>query len=284
MAVAGSRDLQFLTGLERELVAATSNLRILAVLAWPRSTLDEFLRAWRAGAPRLPESRVNLPPDLDALCHAMDSVMRRAPREHPVGDLLWRTAWSYQTAARMLLSAGTPAFTRRSVELYDRPDRPRPTQSWSDLDAAEYLLKNTADLLASAAMPGPGERLSADELAAALRERIDRLFGEDPIEVVVTPDLAARAAASSERVRLRADAEFSVLDLDQLFEHEVMVHAASMANGRRQPYFDVLGLAAPRTTRHQEGIATFAEIITGAMDLARLRRVALRVSGRRACR
>ncbi len=205
--------------------------------------------------------------------------MQRVPRGHPIGDLLWRTAWSYHTAARMLLAVGTPEFTRRSVELYDRPDRARPTQAWSDLDAAEYLLQKTADLLGSAAMPAPGERMSAEALAAALRARIDPLFAADPIEVVITPDLAARAAASSERVRLRAGAEFSALDLDQLFEHEVMVHAASMANGRRQPYFDVLGLAAPRTTRHQEGIATFAEIITGSMDLMRLRRVALRVRG-----
>ena len=37
------------------------------------------------------------------------------------------------------------------------------------------------------------------------------------------------------------------------------------------------GLGAPRTTRTQEGLATFAEIITGAIDISRLRRIALRV-------
>jgi hypothetical protein len=36
-------------------------------------------------------------------------------------------------------------------------------------------------------------------------------------------------------------------------------------------------LGAPRTTATQEGLATFAELITDAMDLARLRRIALRV-------
>ena len=39
----------------------------------------------------------------------------------------------------------------------------------------------------------------------------------------------------------------------------------------------MLGLGAPRTTRTQEGLATFAEIITGAIDISRLRRIALRV-------
>jgi uncharacterized protein (TIGR02421 family) len=38
-----------------------------------------------------------------------------------------------------------------------------------------------------------------------------------------------------------------------------------------------LGLGAPRTTRTQEGIAVMAELITNAMDLNRLRRIALRV-------
>ncbi len=279
MTGANSRELQLLVELEQEIVSATRGLRILAALAWPRTTLDRFLASWRAGKPRLPEMSVQLPPDLAAMAEVMQHVMQRTPREHPVGELLWRTAWSYLTAGRMLLAAGTPEFTRHSVELYGRPDRQRPTQDWSDLDAAEYLLRKTADLLASSAMPGPDQELSAEQLAAALRARIDKVFHEDPIEVVTAPDLAARAAASNERVRLRAGAKFSMLDLDQLFEHEVMVHAATMANGRRQPYFDVLGLAAPRTTRHQEGLATFAEIVTGAMDLVRLRRVALRVRG-----
>lgn len=274
-----SSELQSLLELERQIVTETADLRILSTLAWPSAMLESFLASWRRGNPKLPEPPRLVPAGLDRLVRAMTSVMQRAPRGHPVGDLLWRTAWSYRSAARMLLGVGTAEFTRRSIELYGRPDRIRPTQGWSDLDAAEYLLQKTSGLLASSVMPTAGESMTDLELAAALRQRIDRVFRDDPIEVVVTPDLAARASASSERVRLRQGAVFNALDLDQLFEHEVMVHAATMANGQRQPYFNVLGLAAPRTTRHQEGLATFAEIVTGAMDLARLRRIALRVRG-----
>jgi uncharacterized protein (TIGR02421 family) len=50
-----------------------------------------------------------------------------------------------------------------------------------------------------------------------------------------------------------------------------------MLNGRRQPYLKSLGLGAPRTTGTQEGLATFAELITATMDLTRLRRIALRI-------
>jgi uncharacterized protein (TIGR02421 family) len=271
--------LEALVELERDIVAGVSGLRILSALAWQRSTLEAFLSSWRAGNPILPRPDLQLPPGLARMADAMSAVMRRAPREHPVGDLLWRTAWSYRTAVQMLLAAGTPEFTQHSIELYGRPDRVRPTQGWSDLDAAEYLLKKTSDLLTSSVMPVSNRLMSAEEMAGELRRLIDQLFVVDPIEVVLADDLAARAAASSGRVRLRTGAVFSELDLDQLFAHEVMIHAATMANGRRQPFFDVLSLGAPRTTRHQEGLATFAEIVTGAMDLVRLRRIALRVRG-----
>jgi uncharacterized protein (TIGR02421 family) len=70
---------------------------------------------------------------------------------------------------------------------------------------------------------------------------------------------------------------FSERDLKQLTEHEAFVHTLTSINGRHQPNFTVLGLGAPRTTRTQEGLATFAEIITGAIDISRLRRIALRV-------
>jgi uncharacterized protein (TIGR02421 family) len=40
-----------------------------------------------------------------------------------------------------------------------------------------------------------------------------------------------------------------------------------------------MGLGSPRTTATQEGLATFAELITGTMDLSRLRRIALRIKG-----
>lgn len=273
------KELEPLVAIERELVDAAKNFRILGSLSWTRATLDSFLESWRARKPALPTPELVPPRGMDELTAKMTDLMSRTPRDHPVGDLLWRTAWSYHTAARMLASIGTPEFLSRSVELYGRPDRQRQTQTWSDLDAAEYLLSKSADLLASCAVPELQADIPADRLASELRDRIEPLFVEDPIVVETAVELASKAAASSDRVRLRQGARFSELDLDQLFEHEVMVHSATMLNGKRQPFFDVLGLAAPRTTRHQEGLATFAEIVTGAMDLTRLRRIALRVRG-----
>ena len=270
-------DLGPFLAIEKEIVAGAKGVRVLSSVQWPRAALDEFLSGWRAGNPRLPVVDLAPPDGLDEVVRGMESCMQRTPRGHPLGDLLWKTAWSYSTAARMLQSMGTRAFLDRSVELYGRPDVKNPTQRWSDLDAAEYLLAKSADLLASCAVPDVAADLEAEALALRLRTLIDPRFVEDPIDVQVTPELASKAAATSVRVRLRQGAVFSELDLDQLFEHEVMVHAATMLNGIRQPNLDVLGLAAPRTTRTQEGLATLAELTTGSMDLVRLRRIALRV-------
>jgi uncharacterized protein (TIGR02421 family) len=70
---------------------------------------------------------------------------------------------------------------------------------------------------------------------------------------------------------------FSERDLGQLTEHEAFIHTLTSLNGRHQPHLKTLGLGSPRTTRTQEGLATFAEIITGSIDISRLRRIALRV-------
>jgi uncharacterized protein (TIGR02421 family) len=65
--------------------------------------------------------------------------------------------------------------------------------------------------------------------------------------------------------------------LRQLVEHEVLVHVATSLNGQAQVSLPILGAAHPGTTRTQEGLAVFAEFITGSIDPSRFRRLAERV-------
>ena len=99
----------------------------------------------------------------------------------------------------------------------------------------------------------------------------------DKVEVVIDPKLSSKAIAGSKRIRLRAGALYSELDLDQLLEHEAHIHAATMLNGKRQKNLRLLSLGSPRTTRTQEGIAVLAELMTLSLDIVRLRRIALRI-------
>jgi uncharacterized protein (TIGR02421 family) len=151
------------------------------------------------------------------------------------------------------------------------------SQQASNTDAALDMLRITDDLLGSQRLPPLACDIPAEEFAARLRERMGDFFTHDKVEVILDPELASKATAGSKAVRLRATALFSEADLEQLLEHEAFIHTATLLNGKHQPALRSLGLGAPRTTRTQEGLATFAEILTGAMDIARLRRIALRV-------
>jgi uncharacterized protein (TIGR02421 family) len=106
---------------------------------------------------------------------------------------------------------------------------------------------------------------------------LDAFFIHHKISVDIDPELTAKAAAGATRVRLRAGTGFTEYDRLQLLEHEAFVHTLTALNGREQPVLKSLGRTAPRITATQEGLATFAELITGAIDLQRLKRISLRI-------
>lgn len=119
--------------------------------------------------------------------------------------------------------------------------------------------------------------IPVEVFAERLQKSIDEFFVDDKVEVVIDPGLSSKAIAGSNRVRLRAGALYSELDLNQLLEHEAHIHAAKMHNGKRQTNLQLLSLGSPRTTRTQEGLAVIAELMTLSLDNVRLRRIALRV-------
>jgi uncharacterized protein (TIGR02421 family) len=177
----------------------------------------------------------------------------------------------------MLGAIGTPAFTEWSIRLYGKPDDLYRTQSFNALDAANYFLEKTDELIGGRIVPPTIADIPAEVFAEQLQAAIDAFFDDDRVDVVLDPDLPSKAIAGSKRVRLRSGAMFSKIDLDQLLQHEALVHAATKLNGNRQPNMQVLSLGAPRTTRTQEGMAVLAELMTLSLDLTRLRRIALRV-------
>nr|WP_199046693.1 flavohemoglobin expression-modulating QEGLA motif protein [Dyella sp. ASV24] len=261
---------------DRELVAVGKKIRVLKAIDWPQSMEATFMASYEKGHPELPQPPVRHP-DLTAEMATLKAIMAKLDRGHPIGDWLFKTAWSYLTAAQMLMSIGTEAFTRCSTALYGRPDTIYPGQTSNAVDAAKDLLTISDDLISREGIPHVPADIPAEEFAQRLRERLGPFFDKDEVKVVLDPDLPSKATAGSKSINLRSSALFSALDLEQLTEHEAFVHTATLLNGKHQPYFKTLGLGAPRTTRAQEGLATFSEIITGAIDLNRLRRIALRV-------
>lgn len=262
--------------IDRALVSIGRRIKVLKAIDWSPDLEERFLVGWQRGRPELPAPGTH-PQDLGEQATVLQALMRRIDRGHPIGNFLFKTAWSYHVAAQMLSGIGTPEFTRCSTLLYGRPDVRYRSQDVSNADAAEEMLAITDEIVDHRLLPPVPFDIPAEAFARMLRERIGPLFCHDDVDVVLDPSLASKATASSKRINLRATALFSERDLEQLTQHEAFIHTLTSLNGRHQPHLHVLGLGAPRTTRTQEGLATFAEIITGAIDISRLRRIALRV-------
>jgi uncharacterized protein (TIGR02421 family) len=206
----------------------------------------------------------------------MEAAAAEAGAGDPLGEYLRRTAESWQTAAQMLEAAGTAGVTAPSIALYGKPGDRIPGSQRSNLDAARYFVE-LSDELGADLLADDGAGIDAEVLRAALAETLDAFFGDGMIRVEVDPELTAKAAAGATRIRLRGGVSFSQYDHHQLLAHEAFVHSLTALNGRRQPLLASLGRTSPRVTATQEGLAVFAELMSGAIDIARLKRISLRI-------
>ena len=264
------------TDLDRRLVQIARKVRVLGSLSWPSHVIDAFLAGHRKGSVALPD-----PPEERRDCSRaiadLEALRQGIDQSDPFGRYLDDTAGSYSLAARMLEVQGTPAFLDISRLLYGIPGDRLPGSDKTHLDAADQLLAATASLGFAGLDAAPDVVFGADVARDDMQRSIDAFFGAGVLDVDIDPELGSKAAAGSKRVRVRAQTGFSRMEIDQLLEHEAFVHAATALNGRGQPVLSSMGLAAPRTTLTQEGLATVAELVTHTIDIARLRRIALRI-------
>ncbi len=268
--------MQRIAEFDSQLVKLAKPILVLKHLNWPDAIEERFLSHWRSGQPTLPIVELQVP-DWSKPIAALDDFVQRCEGDDEILRFLRRTAFSYAEAGRMLMAAGTPEFTQRSIRLYGRPDDIYATQSFTGVDAAAFLLEKTDALCHGSHIAPTYAEVSAERFAEQLGQAIQVYFEDDDVEVVVDDKLSSKAIAGTTRLRVRASALFSDLDFDQLYHHEALVHMATAINGKRQSNLTSLGLGALRTTRTQEGIAVFAELATRSIDINRLRRLGLRI-------
>jgi uncharacterized protein (TIGR02421 family) len=272
-------DQRHYADLDRRMLAAARSINILPTVAWPASLEQRMIAAYDQGRYALPEVHY-VRPDLGQAHAELVAVEREAQASldgDPIGDYLCRTAASWRIAAEMLEAVGSSGVTAPSIALYGRPGDAIPGSQKSNLDAARYFVELSdelgADLLADdVCMDIPAETLRVD-----LGRTLDEFFGPGRIMVEVDPELTAKAAAGATRIRLRGGASFSEYDRHQLLAHEAFVHSLTALNGREQPLLASLARTSPRVTATQEGLAVFAELMSGAIDIARLKRISLRI-------
>ncbi len=266
--------------LDSAIVSAAKDIKVLSRLSWPTDTMASFLADWKRGQPRLPEVTYPGVEDLEEPCRMLEAAANALdPFDDPIADYLASTARSYLTLCELLAAAGSSAMVNASRSLYGLPGDRLSDGRVNNLEAARHFLEQSAQYYEATHLHEADYCVSAHVIKEDLEQRLAEVFPPDTVRVVIDPNLASKAAAGSTRIRLRGDTCFSSYDLEQLLQHEAFVHSLTALNGRNQPHIKSLGLGAPRTTGAQEGLATFSELITGAIDIDRMERIALRVVG-----
>ncbi|HJR72803.1 MAG TPA: flavohemoglobin expression-modulating QEGLA motif protein [Luteimonas sp.] len=269
-------DIAHHAALDARMVAAARELRLLQLVSWPAALQQPFLESFARGKPELP--KVEYPKlDFAEARRELERIIAEADPDHPLGHYVGESARSWSIAAELLESLGTPRVTEHSVRLFGRPDEPLPGNGPTTREAARHFIAISDELDRELLAPSEQVAISATALKLQLQSDLDDFFDQRVIEVVLDPDLIAKAAAGATRIRLRAGAAFSDYDRHQLLQHEAFVHSLTALNGRQQPVLPSLALSSPRTTATQEGLATFAEQITGSIDIERMKRVSLRI-------
>lgn len=263
--------------LDAELVRTAKGLHVLTHLSWDASTQTTFLSGWAKGSPSLPQ--VGYPPlEIAETLRALERIANQAARfDSAIGTYLQETARSYLDIGRLMERAGTREAGEISLQVYGRPGDPLPGSSANNLDAARYFIATSRAYEQACADDAADYCLTGQMVADAMASRIGAVITDGIVRISVDAALASKAAAGATRVRLREGTFFSEFDVEQLLQHEVFVHSLTALNGRAQPRLASLSLGAPRTTATQEGLATFAELVTGAMEIQRMERIALRI-------
>ncbi len=276
LAVREADALARLAGLDARLVAAVRGIRLLQAVSWPVAVQQAFLEGWKRGQAALP--RVDyVRPDLSREREELIAVFTAADPGHPVGDYLRRSAQSWRIATELLEAVGTAAVTAHSVDLYGQPGDTLPGAELTNLDAARHFIALAGEMDQELVASEADYCIPADVLQADLQQQLDQFFHSHRIEVEIDPELLAKAAAGPTRIRLRSATCFTEYDRAQLLHHEAFVHTLTGLNGREQPQLKSLGKSSPRVTATQEGLAVFAELMSGSIDIERMKRISLRI-------
>ncbi len=269
------RDVAHHAALDARLVAAVGGIRLLALTSWPAAVQPPFLASVARGQPQLPV--VDYPAlDFSDERRTLAAIIAECDSSHPLGRYVQQSAHSWDVAAQLLEHLGTAAVDALSVQLFGAPEQPLPGSGPSTLDAARHFIQIAAELDHELLAPEEQVPVSATALQLQLQSDLDAFFDARIIQVQLDPELVSKAAAGPTRIRLRTSARFSAYDRAQLFHHEALVHSLTALNGRDQVVLPSLALSSPRVTATQEGLATFAEQITGSIDIQRLKRISLR--------
>jgi uncharacterized protein (TIGR02421 family) len=251
---------------------AEKSVRILRTVSWPPEVRERFFAREARELPVVTYPRFDPSESLELVAAA-----RRSFPGVPLLDAwLERIAEALACGARMLAATGTAEFAEHSRSLYGDPGSSQLDHKTTSLALARQLDEVLGGLEGlDLGAPDPACHL-AWAVAERMRAAVTARFGKRAPEVAVVETLSANALAGPRAIRLRRTACFTDRDVLQLIHHEAYIHVATALNGEDQASLPILA-GHPGTTSTQEGLAVFAELVSGTLDPSRLRRLAERV-------
>jgi len=268
----------------QRIVDAQRPIRVLNSIKWPPEVYARFQSSgWREMPQIGPDEYAKItlgfhPQQKLSEFRAIEaSVRSELGSDDAIGRILAQTAREYAELVEMLECRGSPRFYELSRRLYgsakevfsDEVTRVRDVA----LDMYQILTNLNDDVLG----PQPPRDIPAADVVQILNVRLNAVFGDGVVRVIVDDGILADAAAGSDYVKIRDGAFFSQRDIRVLEVHEGWVHVATSLNGQQQPVARWLAKGPPRTIATQEGLAALLEVLTLTSHPNRARRLNDRV-------
>jgi uncharacterized protein (TIGR02421 family) len=257
----------------RLLYQASTTIRIMQRVAWSSTVKAEFFANDGRELPKVEYAPYDPMPAIELIREARRSIS-------PVSVIdMWleRQADVLEHSARMCASLGASSFFEYGRQIYGEPTAPLRLFPLTPLQLAESIRDSIAALTKVELDISPPAYRSAEVVAADIERAVQAHFGDAAPKIQLVAELSANALASATAIKIRKDARFTDRDAMQLLHHEAFVHTATAINGLAQTDLPILGAGHPGTTRTQEGLAVFAELISGSIELDRMHRLADRV-------
>jgi uncharacterized protein (TIGR02421 family) len=256
-----------------QLYKASQSIRILRNITWHPSVREDFFAKREPSLPQVEYPVIEIADTLEQVKKARKLIGQGSRFENWANGI----ADKLENSAYLLQNLGKPAFFDFSTKLYGAPKHLLPDDKSNSLDLASHFETMYVNIEKLDIDVAGRSDLPASAVQARMKKEVEDMFGEDAPEVIIDKEVSSKAIAGRRRIRIRESALFSDMDIDQLVHHEAFIHVATSINGHHQPHLKILAASHPGTTKTQEGLAVFAEFITGHLDLDRLRRLSDRI-------
>jgi uncharacterized protein (TIGR02421 family) len=268
----------------QRIVEAQRPLRVLNSIKWPPDVFERFAASGFREMPHVGPAeyeRIALGFDpatkVEEFRVIEDTVARELGSGDAIGRILASSAREYASIVEMLQARGTPHFYELSRRLYGSAKEVFADDVTRVRDVALDMYQILTNLDDAVLGPQPERNIPAAEVVHVLNARLNAMFGDGVVRVIVDDGIVADAAAGSDYVKIRDGALFSERDIRVLEVHEGWVHVATSLNGQQQPVARWLAKGPPRTLATQEGLAALLEVLTLTSHPSRARRLNDRV-------